>query len=64
MSQENLRMYLATTLKRLNELTDSIRKDQPYTVENEVYFMLRELISEQMGTTEGESISHPNNPPR
>ena len=62
MSQEQLKNYLRGTLVELEKLNTSLRGTQEIARENEIYFLLRELIAEQIGNEESEntlSSAHP-----
>ena len=55
MSQEQLRLYLSSALGELDRITTDLRKQTPLTRESEIYFLLRELVIEQIGLDDREN---------
>ena len=64
MSHKILKAYLNGALSELEKLTAQIQESRDFNRENEVYFLLRELIREQVGTETSEDSRHSNHAAR
>jgi hypothetical protein len=64
MSQGILKSYLMSALNELNRLTEHIRQTDQISQENELYFLLRELIQEQIGPDDREDTRPTNHQTR
>ena len=64
MSKEQLKLYLTSALGELERLTADLQQKPNVSRQDEVYFLLRELVAEQMGSRESENTSTADNAAR